>query len=435
MTLAPALTWMQLFPRDASFEYDATAPDFARAPGTAKPQSGQHAVRVGGEKLDHCEGFVGINSRVSDAELKSKGLGYVRRFAVLPDLKTARWFVPLDSPGVSSAGFALYSPAKFSARLKVAAARLATHSRLSLWYRDEIVIAQRELPPIERKMMELFPGVEIRLALSSGAPEPARNRKTSIAVIATDGKIVGFAKVAGSELSLRLLRDESRMLPELARRKITAPDLIFAEEVDGAFVMVQKPLNGKPVTARFGESKQVFLRSLRSDRMVRASDSSFVTTLAARIENLPASHHELADALHDVLPVLDEMQIPATIVHGDFAPWNLREHDGQIAAFDWEYAEVDGLPLIDETHYRIQVGYLLEKWNIPQAVASLGRVHLENDLSLTAKQVRALQVVYLIDNLTRLFGEGYDEAENEMVAWYGRLLKVLVGTRKEMAAA
>ena len=56
----------------------------------------------------------------------------------------------------------------------------------------------------------------------------------------------------------------------------------------------------------------------------------------------------------------DEMRIPSTIVHGDFAPWNLREHNGQIAAFDWEYAELDGLPLVDQTHYELQVGYLLK---------------------------------------------------------------------------
>ncbi|HEX3355805.1 MAG TPA: phosphotransferase [Tepidisphaeraceae bacterium] len=432
MKLAPPLTWMHLFPRDVSFEYDSTAPEIMRAPMS---QCGGKMVRVGGDRLDACEGFLGINSRVSDAQLKSAGFNYIRRFAVLPDLTTARWFVPLDSPAVSSAGFSLYSPAKFSARLKVAAARLATHSGLSFWYRDEIVIAQRTLPPIEQKMAELFPGREIRLALSSGAPEPARNRKTSIAVIATDGTIVGFAKIAGSELSQQLLQDESQILPQLTRRGIVAPELLFTGEVDGASLMLQKPLTGKPVPARFSENKQAFLHSLRSNQTLRASESNFIATLITRIEHLPIPRPELADALHESLATLDEMHVPSTVIHGDFAPWNLREHHGKIAAFDWEYADLDGLPLIDETHYRIQVGYLLEKWNIPHAVASLGRVHLENDLALTAKQVRALQVVYLIDNLTRLFHEGYDEAENEMVAWYGQLLKALVATRKEMAVA
>ena len=62
-----------------------------------------------------------------------------------------------------------------------------------------------------------------------------------------------------------------------------------------------------------------------------------------------------------------------TIVHGDFAPWNLRERDGAISAFDWEYGQPSGLPLLDELHYRLQVGFLLENWSPDQAAEESAR--------------------------------------------------------------
>ena len=104
-------------------------------------------------------------------------------------------------------------------------------------------------------------------------------------------------------------------------------------------------------------------------------------------------------------------------------------------AFDWEYAELDGLPLFDETHYRLQVGYLLDNWDLARAEAELAAIRNRNDLSLPAEQVRAIQAGYLIDNLARLFAEGYDESENDMVGWYCELLRRLTRPQKAMVAA
>src|SRR2546430_17601177 len=123
MNLPPALSWMHLFPRDASFECDASAPQWLRAlcstgfqpvPCSADRavrhglETRATAVRVGGEQLSGAVGFVGINSRASDKQLVDADFSYIRRFAVLPDLQSARWYVPLDSPEVSSSAFSLY---------------------------------------------------------------------------------------------------------------------------------------------------------------------------------------------------------------------------------------------------------------------------------------------------------------------------------------
>ena len=97
--------------------------------------------------------------------------------------------------------------------------------------------------------------------------------------------------------------------------------------------------------------------------------------------------------------------------------------------------QLDGLPYLDETHYRLQVGYLLDNWNLERALLMLEHMQRRNDLGLSPVQMKAIQAIYLIENLARLFAEGYDAADNDMVGWYCQLLHKLSPARKEMVAA
>jgi hypothetical protein len=48
----------------------------------------------------------------------------------------------------------------------------------------------------------------------------------------------------------------------------------------------------------------------------------------------------------------DDTPLPAALVHGDFAPWNIRDREnGGCALIDWESAEWAGLPLHDLCHF------------------------------------------------------------------------------------
>ena len=133
------------------------------------------------------------------------------------------------------------------------------------------------------------------------------------------------------------------------------------------------------------------------------------------------------------MPTLQTMEVTSTIIHGDFAPWNLRIHEGRISAFDWEYGELDGLPLVDETHYLLQLGSQLHHWNIDQACECLSDIAAAKPLGMSEAQVRAIHAVYLIDSLVRLLNEGYDP-EDEMLAWYRELLNRLMTKVPEAVA-
>jgi len=61
--------------------------------------------------------------------------------------------------------------------------------------------------------------------------------------------------------------------------------------------------------------------------------------------------------------------VPATIQHGDFAPWNIKvSPSGAWTVLDWERGELAGLPGWDWFHYVIQTGILVERLPAPGLV-------------------------------------------------------------------
>ena len=442
MTVPPALTWTCLFPADASYRCDA-APDwmlqmlrlFEEGGGRVQVGYGQCARSdskdlIGQIVINPCRGV--------ERELRDGDFTYIRRFAVLPSLRNARWFIPLDSGPIAAGAFSLYTPARASARLKRFVARALAHTRLPLWYRDHLIIASRQMPPIESRIRDLFDGTDIRLAISAGAPEPARNRKPSLAVLNPSGQIIAVAKIGNSHLSRQITAHESSVLSalgsesDLGVRRV--PQLLFSGDVDGRFLMVQSALAGNPPAAQLTSAHLRFLDALRRGPVKPALESAMIRSLEARLSVLPNPAPRLLGILDAFRPTLQSVHVPSTIVHGDFAPWNLRQHDSVIAAFDWEYAQLDGLPLIDETHFRLQVGYLLEQWTDERAARELQTANEGAPLGLSAQQACALQTVYLLDMLARLLDEGYDP-DDEMVAWYRRVLRRLAPSQKEVVLA
>ncbi len=430
MSVPAPMTWTALLPADAQFIASPNVPEWFGKLLARK--TGQRRIPVYScENIASVkdDAFVAINCR-GGAKLDPR-YQYVRRFAVLPSLENARWFVPLESPAISTAAFSLYSPAKFSARLKVRAAKLIAYTRIPIWYRDQILVAQTEAPPLQRQGELLFPNHKIHLALSAGAPEPARNRKTSAAILSQRGEVLGFAKIAGSPLSERLVHREAALLAELEKLlSPIAPRMVFAGEVDGSFVLIQEVLPGEVTSARFTDLHRELLETMQHGRRQHASDCAMIVRLREQLRALP----ELCGRLEALLPILSETSVPSTIVHGDFAPWNLREHDGALRAFDWEYGELDGLPLLDELHFHLQIGHEMQGWSPRSANEFLKHHARTRPLGLLSRQTNAIQQVAIIDQLARLYGEGYDRS-NSMLEWYEDLLGLMTQQAKEAALA
>ena len=180
---------------------------------------------------------------------------------------------------------------------------------------------------------------------------------------------------------------------------------------------------GKPTVPQLTPAHRRFLEALSfADQRCRAADSPFFQQLLSRADQCAQDAPELRPTLDAITPVLADADVPRTVIHGDFAPWNVRLRPGAdcISVFDWEYGVLDGLPLIDETHFLIQVGYLLNEWHPEKAAHELA-AFAAADRRLGCHVTQALQCVYLVDSVTRLLEEGYSPTD-DMIVWYRRVL-------------
>lgn len=439
MTDDRALAWRCLFPADTSYAVrggPAWFHDLLRETATG-PAAHRAAILFEASGIvdvpADAGAIVSVNTRgLSVAALHSAGFDYIRRFAVVPGLQDARWYIPLETPAVAAGAFALYAPYRIPARLKRAAVILAARSRFPAWYRDEIVIAQRARPPLEEATREHFPGVAIHLALSSGTPGPSR--KPTIGVLDARGKLVAITKAAVSARSQRLMRNEALTLARLQRDLPgRAPGLLFEGAIDGSYVTMQSPIPGGRTPAALTPMHERFVASLAGREARPASSSAMVRSLHGR-------HAALIDAgfplggLDGVLPILDELNLPPSLLHGDFAPWNLRRHGGELLAFDWEYAEPAGLPMIDVFHHMLHAGILVHGWTAEQATRRMLQLVTAASTRLSPEQMRALATVHLVDVLLRRREEGLGDDDRLSAVYRDVYLRLHVLLREAVAA-
>jgi hypothetical protein len=424
---------MHLLPPGASFGPVRGTPPFPRLPASAGDGGATRFEIAFGQDLSKCtepapgcEGLVAVNCTGLNAKrLHAAGFGCVRGFAAIPNLATARWFIPLDSPAASSAGFDIYSPTRMSARLKLSAVRLAARSGVPVWYRDHVWIVQRQVSSLERFAVESLCRTQVRLALSAGAPEPARNRKASAALVGLDGQLHGFAKISASPLAERLLKNEASVLTWLASKpgaRGSVPSLIAAEQIDDRFVLLQTPVTGGAASTRLTAAHRTFLSALQS-RTIRkpAPATALVADLLPRARASGVDAFGLESACLATTAALADCVVPSTAVHGDFTPWNIRQGRESLCCYDWEYGRIDGIPAVDETHHELQVGYLLNDWTVEQADRRLTEQSSARP-GLSPDHFSACQNVYLIDVLLRLAEEGYTGTD-PMVMWHRELLE------------
>jgi hypothetical protein len=141
-------------------------------------------------------------------------------------------------------------------------------------------------------------------------------------------------------------------------------------------------------------------------------------------------HGLLLGALAEVEQQIGNRELPASMVHGDFAPWNLRLNNGHLFVFDWEYAEACGNPLQDFLHFHL-IPRALQRWPLrtrwmPGLLAKT--VEFSNRMfgpdSGVAAASGALITHYLLDTVTfYIDASGNLDMQHPVINTYLRLLE------------
>jgi hypothetical protein len=357
------------------------------------------------------DGVVTLGTPPSASQLQEAGFFHVQRFIAIPGLTNLRWLIPAGPRAAVIATAILPRSHRLLARLERIALLGLLRLGSSFWRSRLVTIASRRQPAVLGALDGLFPGHDLRVSVSAGTPGPMR--KPTLACFDGEGSVLAYAKVATSWRPEALLQNESAMLRhinETPRLRGIAPRLLLDTIVDGRIMVVQSALPGRAPSQSLRAGHRRFLDVLESDEDLLVTESAFVRKLDNR---LPAAGRadELGPVLIEAKQALRGVRLPSTLMHGDFAPWNLREDRGYIRAFDWEYGVVDGLAGFDNLHYVWQTGLLLKKWDAATARSALESCARSQDDALDARQAKALVAIYLLHGLLDCLESGCDETD------------------------
>jgi len=199
-------------------------------------------------------------------------------------------------------------------------------------------------------------------ALLCGCPGPLQ--KLTIYCPAPDGNQGQVTKVAMHLSANAAVAHEAHQLEMLGRQPQIArflPPLLQQGVLPcGRRYLSMKSLPQGISASGFNRRHHALLRILADQSLVfeRWRHSQAYLRLAARTHVvLPLVDEEarmlLLMTLADIELDIGNRKLPTCLCHGDFAPWNLRETNGEMYALDWEYAETSGNPIQDFLHFHL----------------------------------------------------------------------------------
>ena len=335
------------------------------------------------------------------------------------------------------------------ARRRRAAVAFFARSRSWRWWAQLLLSLDRWMPKaglLPEVRLDHFPtammfGAAARsTSLFVGSPGPLQ--KLTVLCPRHGDEPARVAKISLHASADRAVLREAQWLRALGATPATAgfvPRLVEDGSLPGGrrfLIMLALPQGA--TTPRFGARHREFLVALAEKGHVeRWSVNSAVVRLRERLRSvrglLNDAHLQLLDlALLETEAALGRRPLPASLLHGDFTPWNVRLTPERLFVFDWEYAQARGNPLQDYLHFhlmprvlhprRLMVGPGFMRRLLERAAAYAGDVFGAD--SGVADAAGPLAVHYLLDTISfYVEASGYMDARHPVTRAYLNLLE------------
>ncbi|HEX5387005.1 MAG TPA: hypothetical protein VFW66_09920 [Gemmatimonadales bacterium] len=231
---------------------------------------------------------------------------------------------------------------------------------------------------------------------------------------------VKFARVPEAAEGLR--REAAALAAVHARRAggmPGAPRILCEDPALGHGALAETALAGQPLYS-------LLTPATHRDLAVRAADwlaelaspaaapaSAAPASAAPRAGAAPMVERAVRDFVTQFGPVLERSErdeaervitvlhsVPSVIEQRDFSPWNVHvAPDGSLAVFDWESAELEGLPLLDLVYFLAYVAFFRDGAVVPggRAPRRLGRCRESYRQSLDPKSATGAVAAACVD--------------------------------------
>lgn len=318
----------------------------------------------------------------------------VERFAVVPDLRRARFLIPLRSRRAAWASTTRYNALR-PVRVRLPRAVIGAGMRAGMAQRllpDRLVVCVADdvgpttLPGLllSAHLRELLGGREVAMGIGIGDAAP--NRKPTLQLFAPDGRALGYAKLGWNELTRHLVRNEIRALRACADhplRRVGVPRLLACSRWNGLELAVTAPLPTRVRRHRppgrvppLEATREIAgIHGVRTLPLLASPYWARIRRLVAEAQD--GGDHQLSAALKRYQALLERRCAATTLTfgswHGDWVPWNLAWQGARLFAWDWEHSGEEAPLGFDLLHWYFQLAFIHQRRGPSDAVAGCVR--------------------------------------------------------------
>ena len=267
----------------------------------------------------------------------------------------------------ASTTLSLYAPQRLMARVFTSVLRLVILAGLP----SPLAVEEIRIDP-GHSLCEFLSGLSASWRKSTGglgvfAGNPNAVGRRFVLMLFDNGRAVAVVKAGVGGAAQALVSAEAAFLQSAGCIGIAAPLAVLKSERVHAFAM--SPLEGAaPRNATAGDIQKVLLPWLDPSADMALAEIPGWARVRAVCGDSPEWKSHCA--------ALETRAVHPAIVHGDFAPWNIKVHpkSGAWQVFDWERGEMRGVPAWDWLHFEVQNAVLVRRENANRVMAGVGRV-------------------------------------------------------------
>jgi peptidoglycan/xylan/chitin deacetylase (PgdA/CDA1 family) len=303
--------------------------------------------------------------------LARRGYTRVRQFAAIPSGTMPRWLLPIGSINATLAGTQIYMPHKWLAKAGMNLLKGAIRAGGSTWLGSNVVVASKGSLGLETLVGDVTGEKNPVFALSIGRRLAVR--KLTIQVMRPNGEILGYMKLPFADAARERVRHEATVLEQLwnfPTLRPHIPRLLHAGVWNDTYLLFQSPLAGQLGPADLSPAHKDFLQMLWRISLTERPGQSLVEEIGRKWDKavvvLGSNWKDLGqEVLRGSAQDLDGLTVRCGISHGDFAPWNIRVHEGRLRLFDWESTQWAAPILWDVYHFALQTAVSFRKAFVP----------------------------------------------------------------------
>jgi hypothetical protein len=365
---------------------------------------------------------------------------HAREWWVLPSATSPILLVPTSGKAGARSLFQFNDSMTQRSRLKKAGVGFAIRRRLaSSFLRDRLSTANpasdsgRDL--IESELPKLLGVPRVEVAISIGRSLRA-NIKPVLQIMASDGRVLAFAKLAWNPLTSELVKNEVTTLTRLeglAIRSFRVPRVLHQGEWNGFPLVLLSPLSHGllrrwPVDAMPSSAVLREVASLGTETRGPLIGGPYwreISRRALEVARQLEDGGQMEAAISGLADRVSNQEVIHCMSHGDFAPWNMLHTADSINVWDWERAS-ETRPLgVDALHFSFEVAYQ-KQGRDPLAAIDIAFERSRGvlrEVGVPRRAGEAIRDVYVLERLTRLL-----EGHRAGVPVDDRLLEGLAGS-------